>query len=255
MVNSQPAMYTDAKLNAAMRLAQNAEAGKMRQNAYGQLMQQNAQIDAQNNQIGQQEMLQNAQIVQQNAAKQDAHKQWLLSNKLGLTNSNYGAFANRMMEMENKNRMKEQQLQALKDQKMMSEHNTEYQNAYDSFQNQWNDKAKAAGQSWSDYYGAMSELDRNAYIKAKNKLMSNSQNQLLDKRIAEFERPSFFASGGKMTLQEKKELEELKADKKKQLESNKAFNKLMIEKSKSHDKMLSLLSKDMKATVKNILKK
>ena len=157
--------------------------------------------------------------------------------------------------MENKAAKNKMQLDALEDQELLMNNQLEYQKNFENFQKKYDDDAAAAGKSWSDYYAGMTESDRNAYNKAKMQMQVASQSDLLKNRKEYLKKPNYFASGGKMTLSEKKELEELKAKKKSQLESDKAFNKLMIEKSKSHDKMLSLLSKDTKASMKNILKK
>lgn len=254
-VNSQRPVYSDAKLNTVTQLARNSEANKMKQGLFAQLSNQNQQIDAQNQQIGQQEALQNASIAQQNLAKQDAHRQWLLSNKLGLINSNAGAVSNRLLEVERKKELQNQRIQALEDQENTMKNQIAYENEYNTFQNPWNEKAKAAGKSWSDYYSGMSDLDRQAYTTDRNKMQRGYKLRTIQEKKNSLQKPFMFASGGKMTQAEKKELEELKASKKRQLQSDKAFNKLVLEKHKSHDKMLSLLSKDITSNIKNILKK
>ncbi len=255
--NASNPMYSDAKLESARQLSANSLAGQQKQQLYGQLSNQNAQIDASNQQISQQEALQNAQIRQQNIAKQDANKQWLLSNKLGLINSTGSALSNRLLEIEKGKQANLAQERALDEQDLNIQNQELYRTMLNNFQSSWDNKAQAAGKSWSDFYTTLSDVDKKSYDTGKLDFQNDFRKQSLENRrnMLNSHKIGFFSSGGKMSLEEKKELEEEKAKHKSQLESDKAFNKLILESKKDHNKMLTLLSKDVKETIKNILKK
>ena len=255
--NASSPMYSDAKLEAARHLSANSLAGQQKQQLYGQLSNQNTQIDASNQQISQQEALQNAQIQQQNIAKQDANKQWLLSNKMGLINSTGSALSNRLLEIEKAKQAKLAQERALDEQDLNIRNQELYRTMLNDFKSSWDVKAKAAGKSWSDFYATLSDADKKLYNDGERDFQNNFKKKSLENRrnMLNSYQLGFFSSGGKMSLAEKKELEKEKAKHKSQIESDKAFNKLILESKKDHNKMLTLLSKDMKETIKNILKK
>lgn len=261
-VNNQRHAYSDAKINVAMKLAQNANADKIKQGLYNQLSQQNQQIDASNQQISQQEALQNAQIAAGNKNKQDAYNQWILSNKLGNINTTGNVISTRLLEEERKQDLNKQRMNALNDQETALMSQVDYQNVMNNFQNEWSDKAKKAGKTTQEYLSSLSEDEKKDFTKRKQDLQTQFQLNLLKKRKATYLQSggSFIpseklAKGGKLTLSERKELEDLRAYNKRIADSHKDFNKLMIERSKSHDKTLSLLSKDLRLTVKQIMGK
>lgn len=241
--NSIQPMYSDAKLNAAIRLATNSNANQVRNQIGQQIQAQNQQIDATNAQLYSQDAASRAQIAKANADELRQHNMMMNQYEQGLIRSEGQSRDNLLSEWKYKQDAQKDHMRTLELEDAYSNLKKTYDSDADAIDAIYTNKATAADSSSLSDYFTKNPAEKAKYqkeIQAKRDLF-NKNWRTEQKRIYRNYQTGLFKSGG--TIEEKMALERQKAELKRVLERDKAFNKLMIEKMKAHEKVLSSLMK------------
>lgn len=237
--NSMKPMYSDAKLNAAMKLATSANASQMKNQIGQQLQAQNQQVDSTNAQLYSQDAATRAQTAAQNAAQQRQYDTTINQYEQGLIRSEGQSRDNLLSEWQHKREGFKDKIMNLDLQDEQTSLRKNYQTALEDLKNQYT--AKTNGLDLNTYF------EKNPKEKALYDQSVESARNTYNKDWSQAQRRIYtggskaFKSGG--SIEEKKELEYQKAEIKRIAQKDKAFNKMILDKMKSHEKMLSLLMK------------
>lgn len=224
--NSMQPMYSDAKLNAAMRLSAGANANQMRNQIGQQIQAQNQQIDAQNAQLYSQDAANRAQVAAQNAAQQRQHDVMMNQYEQGLIRSKGQSRENLLSEWQYKRTQNEARNKQIEDQLNMMTAESEFSPQIKALNSKYPNRSTDPAQATA-YQEELNNIKKNARI---SYLQSKKTPMMLMK------------NGG--SLSDKKELAAYNAEIKRIAASDKSFNKMIADKLKSHEKILSLLMKN-----------
>jgi hypothetical protein len=254
-VNSVQPQYTDAKLNAAVNLGMNANANTAISQLYNNLGEVNRGIDASNTELANKQTMMNAEIANTNAAKMDAYRDMLHKNKQTRLASDINSINNYLLgKSQEKAQAKRYNDQfALQELGMANE--AAYNDELKRLMQPYEQAAASAGKSLDEFYLGADATTRANIDEARKTALNNYKKASLEGQKKILGNFRIFASGGKMTLDEKKQLAAYNAEMKANQKLADDYNKFSREHIKDQQKMLNFMLGQFNATQARILKK
>jgi hypothetical protein len=254
-VNSTLPQYSDAKLNSVVNLGMNANANAATGQLYNNIGETNRGIDANNVELANKERMMNAEIANTNAAKLDAYRDMLHKNKQTRLASDVSSISGYLLGKSQEKAQAKRYADAIALEELSGVAAKDYENNLKANLAPYKKLATDAGVDFDNYYLNADATTKAAIDEAYTNTQRAYKDQILAGRKKLLTNFKLFKSGGKVSLEEKKQLAAYNAEMKANQKLADNYNKFSLEHAKDQQKMLNFMLGQLNASQARILKK